>query len=313
MEKETAAWSSIDALRLEIFALRRTLLHEDLRPKVLPADELDILESRVLALRTAVRAADCSETCINAVVEHELRPASVSLYNLIQIILMRARGASLGGEAPSSTVRQGRIKFPMPKAVLPSRAELEMLEARGAKFRALQQEQEGHLQEHEPVEEPVDAPPINTLAELLDECTLPHLVETLNDQELSLALLAAASVQGRPATLSLLKAHGVSSISERQAIAGALAKAHKRGRLPSSGEQPTKLPQPPTPLPMPAPLPAPPQQKVQPPRTTSIAPTCAPPHGVHVRRPDWAPTRAAEAPASTHLATRPDTRAAAWH
>jgi hypothetical protein len=46
----------------------------------------------------------------------------------------------------------------------------------------------------------------------------------------SLAVLAAANVEGRTAVLSALKAHGVAKLGDRQKLAGAISKAIRAGR-----------------------------------------------------------------------------------
>jgi hypothetical protein len=299
------SFAQADALRLETFALRRALLCDDLQPRALPMAELDVLSSRVRALRAALLAAECGTPIVRSVMTHELEPATVALYNLVEMLKMRGRVASFGGETtgsqPAAATRRSRfLKLPMPVMPRLTQDEVDVMEARGAQFRAMHAIAEP---EEPAVVDESDAPPITSLAELLEETDLRVLAAPLG--ALRLAHLDAAFTEGRPALLSLLKAHGVASVSQRQALAGAFAKAFKRGRIPRS-DQPPPLPPPPPPppLPPPPPPPPPPRPPAQPASRTVQAlapmPRALPmpqphvqpqggPHGsAEVRRPPWA-------------------------
>ena len=63
------------------------------------------------------------------------------------------------------------------------------------------------------------------LAALLDECSLPHLLEQLPD--VTLSSCHAALDNGRLALLSYLKNAGVARLPERQALANGLARRRK--------------------------------------------------------------------------------------
>ena len=86
--------------------------------------------------------------------------------------------------------------------------------------------------------------PIRTLLELLADCQLEHLREPLCEN--TLGLLDESLCGGRPELLKHLKEVGVAKLSDRQALATALAKAKKAGRVeptaddipPGVGEKP---------------------------------------------------------------------------
>ena len=73
-------------------------------------------------------------------------------------------------------------------------------------------------------------PPLASLAQLLNEEELIHLVPLLTS--FGLAECATAIVASRPSFLARLKAAGVSKLSERQAITNAVAWAHRDKRIP---------------------------------------------------------------------------------
>ena len=68
-----------------------------------------------------------------------------------------------------------------------------------------------------------------TIAELLGELDLEHLGPALASE--TTGSLRARLADGRPALLAHLKGAGVKSLPERQAVAGALAKAVRAGRI----------------------------------------------------------------------------------
>ena len=72
-----------------------------------------------------------------------------------------------------------------------------------------------------------------TIAELLGELDLEHLGPALASE--TTGSLRARLADGRLALLAHLKGAGVKSLPERQAVAGALAKAVRAGRIVGDG------------------------------------------------------------------------------
>ena len=80
----------------------------------------------------------------------------------------------------------------------------------------------------------VMAPPEQyaTILNLLKASSLDHLFSTLNEIT-SLSEMQAKLASNRPLLLNHLKDLGVEKLGERQALANALSKAEKEGRLPA--------------------------------------------------------------------------------
>ena len=77
----------------------------------------------------------------------------------------------------------------------------------------------------------MQAASLGTLAELLGECSLEHLLPPLSSAGLTLRGLDEALAGGRPPLLEALKAAGAARLPERQALVNCLSKAKRAGRL----------------------------------------------------------------------------------